>query len=878
MVSPDVLSQTLSSITTVKLSQLEKQKSSYEAKKKAVFDARLVETDDTAKRMKNLVDSTEKILASDAEEKKEFRDLRRLVAQSKYDPSVSDTLLKQVEEGLVERLEAGSNKFAFASLYGKLVKEWITPAVEKKEGEETEEAVIVGREEMHVQRQTWEGYAFTAKETDGKATKSYLEAVFASSKEAEQGWDAVRKSLKETQKAWEDKNQWFNPDRLDQCIRGMLRSDILTEGKKKTLRDFQGSELVLQEIADVLNVRVANLGSWSWDATHVVEQRRNLNGRYRFYTDEDLLDSIFVYYIGMRWAVRLKEVLNTFATKEGVWKPDVKPISKEDARRREFFLRRKEVLHPPHSMHRLREEHFRETILLDQLPDSTDEVRGNYGDDGKVQEEDTRKSPTAVVQNLLQRVLAEIQIQTSLGNEVTVIRSDFKWFGPSLPHSSIFAVLEFLGVNEHWRGFFKKVLQAPVRFKEDSSAIPDQIRQRGIPIGSPISDFFGEALLFCLDFAVNQKADGTRLYRLHDDIWLWGGLQPCVQAWEVIEEFTSVFGLEINQEKTGSARVVPSGGGKSDERLVKGLPTGDVVWGFLRLDSATGKFVIRQDEVDKHIEELRLQLNSCRSVLDFVQAWNIYGSRFFLSNFGRPSNSYGRAHIDNALATFQRIQKKLFPEQSGGVGEHLKHLISSRFAIAPADIPDGFLYLPTELSGLGLQNPFVSLLVMRHDDEAEEKLQKLMEKFFLQEQVDYNLAKTDFENHHGSPAAGGATAYSSSSGFADLRDEPFMSFTEFTRYRERTSGALHGVYQELMRETAAPCVQFSQEVTAALDNIGRSSSRRELSLEDQYLRWILQVYHRETIARFGGLRIVDEGLLPTGLMEMLKTSRFRWMV
>jgi hypothetical protein len=102
--------------------------------------------------------------------------------------------------------------------------------------------------------------------------------------------------------------------------------------------------------------------------------------------------------------------------------------------------------------------------------------------------------------------------------------------------------------------------------------------------------------------------------------------------------------------------------------------------------------LINQDEVDKHIDELRIQLSACRSVLDYIQAWNIYGHRFFANNFGKPANCYGRAHIDSMLATFRRIQEKLFPDHPGGVGEHLKLTIASRFNISPADIPDGYLY------------------------------------------------------------------------------------------------------------------------------------------------------------------------------------------
>jgi len=37
-----------------------------------------------------------------------------------------------------------------------------------------------------------------------------------------------------------------------------------------------------------------------------------------------------------------------------------------------------------------------------------------------------------------------------------------------------------------------------------------------------LSDTLGEAVLFCLDFAVNQRTKGRNIYRFHDDLWFWG--------------------------------------------------------------------------------------------------------------------------------------------------------------------------------------------------------------------------------------------------------------------------------------------------------------------------------------------------------------------
>jgi hypothetical protein len=881
MASTDILSQTLSAITAIKLDQLQKQKDAYEGKKRSLCESVVSEVD-TAKRAKKLLKGSEELQVLGLKSNASLSNLSEFFDQAEFDPSVTEPLLKEYEAEIHNHLQAQSNKYEFASLYGKLVEEWTasgnSDAASKAEGSSF---VVVGREEMQQQRATWEEYVFKAKETDGKATKAYLEDVF-SSKEAKRALEELRESMKTYQKDWKRRHH-FDESALETVIKGMLRSDILTEEKRTTLRDFLGNKVVLSEIADVLNMRMAGMASWTWDTPNIVEQRRNLNGRYRFHTDEDLLHAMFVYYVGLQWATQLRRRLDIFIKAEGVWKSDTKPISKADSRRRRFFLDETTVLHSD-SVQKNRDDHFH-GILLDQLPASFNEVRDSYGGLGH-QRGDTKPSHVQVIQELLQRLQTEVLMQKKLGREITVIRSDFKWFGPSLPHSTIFAVLDFFGVGAEWIDFFKRVLEAKMRFKQDPTDTPARARQRGTPISTPLADVMGESILFCLDYAVNQKAAGTRLYRLHDDMWLWGSSETCGKAWDVITKFTDTMGLELNLDKTGSVRIDKGNNDAAATSTVQPgtLPKGDVKWGFLKLDPMTGRFLIDQNEVDKHIEELRLQLSACRSVLDYIQAWNIYGNRFFANNFGRPANCFGRAHVDSMLTTFRRIQEKLFPDHAGGVGEHLKLTISSRFGIAPSDIPDGYLYWPVSRGGLGLQNPFIAPLLSRqHVDEDPEKV---MDQYLKDEEFAYSRAKERFARHSSTdPDPSSATAESVASGqwlassqwqhtwrdtpeFADLRNEPFMSAVEFGRHRERTEPGLGDVYRRLMRAPVTTRLAAGPEVQAALGGQWADLSDGE--------KWVVQLFHKDMIARFGGADVVDEGLLPTGLITMLRESRFRW--
>jgi hypothetical protein len=210
------------------------------------------------------------------------------------------------------------------------------------------------------------------------------------------------------------------------------------------------------------------------------------------------------------------------------------------------------------------------------------------------------------------------------------------------------------------------------------------------------------------------------------------------------------------------------------------------------------------------------------------------------------------------LATFQRIQQNLFGEEfPGGAGDYLKKMISDRFGVR--DLPDGYLYFPVAMGGLGLQNPFVKLYLIR--DQTVEDPEKVVEECLDAEEADYRRSKEVFETM-------GPTARTGME-WDDLRDQEFMSLEEYVRYRERTSRRLLNTYNRLMAEPAEKDVEWRGEVKAAMD-------REEWSSLTGYERWVVQLFNKDMIARFGGLNIVDKGLLPMGLMGMLRQSRFKW--
>jgi hypothetical protein len=148
-------------------------------------------------------------------------------------------------------------------------------------------------------------------------------------------------------------------------------------------------------------------------------------------------------------------------------------------------------------------------------------------------------------QKLLHVVATEIVLNTRLHGELACFRSNFESWNPLLPHETILTVLQFFGVGAKWRTFFKTFLQAPLKFADDKSSSP-RLRRRGTPGSHALSDVFGEVVLACLDFSVNQATDGEMMYRLYDDIWFWSkDYEECAKAWDCVRQFAAAMNVEV---------------------------------------------------------------------------------------------------------------------------------------------------------------------------------------------------------------------------------------------------------------------------------------------------------------------------------------------
>jgi hypothetical protein len=305
----------------------------------------------------------------------------------------------------------------------------------------------------------------------------------------------------------------------------------------------------------------------------------------------------------------------------------------------------------------VRKSKYQEHFFLSQLPERDDTPSAYLGgndDDDKKQEESRRKDTVNIKQILLRTLASEVVVHRALHGEAAVVQSDLRWYATGLSHTTILATMRFFGFSERVIAFFKKVLEMPLNLTpstdlgeggRDSSANEPRIRRRGVPLAHAVEKLMGELVLFVMDLVVSREAEaGMLLYRLHDDVYFVGKPAQCAQAWDAMQKFAGILGVEFNTSKTGS--VCLRNRDKEDKEVDAKLPQGTVRIGHLALDPSSGEWAIDQDQVDKHIIQLKKKLASSRSVLDWVQTWNSCIGRFFSHTFGDPGILFRRQACD----------------------------------------------------------------------------------------------------------------------------------------------------------------------------------------------------------------------------------------
>jgi hypothetical protein len=779
------------------------------------------------------------------------------------DPGFPRALLKQWHSQLQLRFTRESTQFAYAKLFGNLLTEWLASkepsatSVEATDGFEK-----ISRKETMEQQQKLESIIFEKKNIDIEGLKSYLDELFAG-KEAKEGLKTLRKAMKECGESI--RKTVLTLDDVRSCTKSLLASDLLSDEKQATLREFLQNDVVLNELVSVLNMQITSLSTWSWPESGViVEPRRHLNGKVRFFLDYEILTAMLLHYVGMKWSVGLKSALKSFQG-SSVWKDRTRPTSALAEARHHVFMGGVTAV----PINALRRNFQNDEMFMSQLPGSMQAV-DSYGEYDSDSDDSYGISGADLKQKLLHHMSADMLIKEAIHEECTVVKTDIEWFGPSMSHATVLTVLEYLGIPEADLDFFKAFLACPLQFQnttQGSMDIEARVRVRGLPISHALTTLCAEAALFFVDFAVNQRADGLFLHRIHDDFWFWDNdANRCVNAWKEIGRAFDLLGLNVNKEKTGAVHIGTKGA------LHKDLPVGDITWGFLKMDpSKNGQFVIDRAQVDVHIEELKRQLEATTSVFAWVQAYNKYMA-FFSRNFGNAVNVYGRQHVDNIIETYARIQKGIFADSGGSAIHKLSQMLSQKFGTS--DIPWGWFYWPMQSGGLQLTDPMVGPLTLRK--ALPETTTKLLEDAKKSDEESYETCKRSW-------GLGSRQWYGGVKNTSLVpNDSRFFSLEEYNEYRESHSPHWAAAFNTMLAAPIPRNLEETPDIKAALQVLGEGikafGSETELpwGCLSAYWKWIISLHHEEMERKFGGLAIVEPSAIPVGMLGVFNSSRTRW--
>ena len=249
-----------------------------------------------------------------------IHNIHLFLGQAQQDTNAGKSLLNGWEEKLSDIFRE-TIQFGYAELFGKLVIKWVSGsgtkatrvAVAEATSDEVEmdnsstiyDSQEIGRKEIHELRAQFESIVYKPLDTIADAIEKYLEDIF-SSKEAQRQLADCRNNIESFGRSLF--NNPFTPETVKSTVGTLLNADHLSNEKWTTLHEFMRDKLVLGEVADVLNMHLSSLSSWSWPVEDVpVEMRRHLYGKYQMiFMDEDIIQAIFLHFIGLKWVYRFQ--------------------------------------------------------------------------------------------------------------------------------------------------------------------------------------------------------------------------------------------------------------------------------------------------------------------------------------------------------------------------------------------------------------------------------------------------------------------------------------------------------------------------------------------------------------------------------------------
>ncbi|KAG5220319.1 reverse transcriptase protein [Salix suchowensis] len=407
------LGQTLHFITKIKLQELEKQRLAFEAHAEVLEEAN--STTDLTQRVELLLkavrdwsgsggfkDPTAKQIVGG---KLDLEHLDLWLRQSKKDPCFSPSIIRHWGDTLEAHIRHNLSRFEYAHLFGSLLTEWTASGdsvtgllgVEAPESSASstpasqEEFVDMGRKEMVEQMEQLQEIIFKPAVIDVPAYHSYLDGLFSTDIGKER-----------SARLEGDGCEYHRSGGIGECV-----------------NDAFGGLGVMVLACRWYTRRYAPCSQWEIPA----------------FTDPDILDGLFLEYIGVKWQITFKSAFKSvFSSK--LWKPSIPFIPRKELERRRRFIDASDETFRG-SLESSRVENRKNHFFMSQLTNSTG--RRHYDDGNGEESGNETLHAIQIKQRLIHVMMTDCLLNTALHKTHTVVRSDFEWFGPSLPHDSMLA-------------------------------------------------------------------------------------------------------------------------------------------------------------------------------------------------------------------------------------------------------------------------------------------------------------------------------------------------------------------------------------------------------------------------------------------------------
>ncbi|KAH7082992.1 hypothetical protein BKA63DRAFT_501997 [Paraphoma chrysanthemicola] len=923
---PITISSVLREAVESKVEELDQAKKVFN--KRYDLDARRCSEIDAVKRLKLIIKDLNKFDPELCEED-ELDITARYIEQAEHDRSVSKARLTKLEEQIWSKVDFHRNRLAISSFHASLMKEAMDAGVydaTSRSGATTElDDFEVVENELDEILERFEKETFSTEDVDVEAIETYLSSFFVDRVE-KRHLEEIRDDLNEFGEDLLTDGMDIDQDFLMWCITDLLKSDRVSEDKKRTLEGYLQSPVVLRELMATISAK--SIRYWDFKDAEKglpVTARQNTKG-HCIVAEECLIDMLFLHAMGIGWAMKLQKGLEAF----GRHCPSfaVKPPTPWGFTKREYYLGRTSSgpdivpnptpastcicgrtctvcqsvsilppapMPPPHIVHippppppqvmvinghrkcssRRKSEPWWPIYLPPPPPKlpvnslkNIDYVNNFFMSRLPEQQGCTPKSTSLeVVQAELIKTLAvEAKLRAALGEGIDASSVYFESLASSLPHKTILTVLKYLGVPEMMIEFFQRFLSAKLNTGPAVRGASDRVlrRARGVPEGHALELFFTEAIMFFLELSVRQNT-GNYLYRIGDYGYYVEPFEADNSCGRHIDEFASIMGLNATfalEQEIGLVNITTSG------------------------------LVLENDKIAAYAGGIKKRLSTCTTVLEWVRVWNSTAGTYAAHLFGPLAEIFGKPHLDAVKSAYNTIFDIVLDGQD--LTTYVTNLLTSHLSRPLPNPPfaiDALIYLPQAYGGLGVLNPFVTMN-LAHDLPAdpdapiteyiatEDAYYQRAAEHFAQLPPDAHTRKLEkLFNNDPTRIESALGANHDPNQFISKEDlfatRAVWGFTSHPFPQGPTSQAhsstpcFSTLYQTLLREPIDELLEADKIVDEVrrLAGKGDMKSWNRLSAEE---KWVLQMYGDECFDVYGGLEMWCSEFVP---LEILKAVR-----